>query len=45
MVDRGKWCYDSCKCDRLRQLEVKRENALQQIEEMKQKNKGLEELR
>jgi phage regulator Rha-like protein len=43
MVVSGKWSCDRCKWDRLRQLEEKLENALQQIEELKRKNKGLEE--
>jgi hypothetical protein len=43
MTDSGKWSCDRCSCDRLRQLEEKLENALQQFEELKRKNKGLEE--
>jgi hypothetical protein len=43
MADSGKWSCDRCRWDRLRQLEEKLENALQQIEELKRKNKGLEE--
>jgi hypothetical protein len=43
MTDSGKWSCDRCSCDRLRQLEEKLENALQQIEELKRKNRGLEE--
>jgi hypothetical protein len=31
---------DRCRWDRLRQLEEKLKNALKQIEELKQKNKG-----
>jgi hypothetical protein len=42
-VDSGKWNCDRCRWDRLRRLEEKLENALQQIEELKRKNKGLEE--
>jgi hypothetical protein len=43
MAGSGKWSCDRCSWDRLRQLEEKLENALQQIEELKRKNKGLEE--
>jgi hypothetical protein len=43
MADSGKWSCDRCRWDRLRRLEEKLENALQQIEELKQKNKMLEE--
>jgi ribosomal protein L37AE/L43A len=43
MADSGKWSCDRCRWDRLHQLQEKLENALQQIEELKQKNKGLEE--
>jgi hypothetical protein len=43
MADSGKWSCDRCRWDRLRQLEEKLENALQQIEELKRKNMGLEE--
>jgi Zn-finger protein len=43
MADREKWSCDRCRWDRLRQLEQKLENALLQIEELKRKNKGLEE--
>jgi hypothetical protein len=43
MADGGKWSCDRCRWDRLRRLEEKLENALQQIEELKRKNKGLEE--
>jgi hypothetical protein len=43
MADSGKWSCDRCRWDRLRQLQEKLENALQQIEELKRKNKGLEE--
>jgi hypothetical protein len=43
MADSGKWSCDRCRWDRLRQLEEKLENALQEIEELKRKNKGLEE--
>jgi hypothetical protein len=43
MVDSRKWSCDRCRWDRLRQLEEKLENALQQTEELKRKNKGLEE--
>jgi hypothetical protein len=43
MADSGKWSCDRCRWDRLRGLEEKLENALQQIEELKRKNKGLEE--
>jgi hypothetical protein len=35
--------YFRWRWDRLRQLEEKLENALRQIEELKRKNKGLEE--
>jgi hypothetical protein len=44
MTDSGKWTCNRCRWDRLRQLEEKLENVLQQIEELKRKNKGLEEL-
>jgi hypothetical protein len=43
MADSGKWICDRCTWDRLCQLEEKLENALQQIEELKRKNKRLEE--
>jgi hypothetical protein len=43
MADSEKWSCDRCRWDRLRQLEEKLENVLQQIEELKRKNKGLEE--
>jgi hypothetical protein len=43
MEDSGKWSCDRCRWDSLHQLEKKLENALQQIEELTQKNKGLEE--
>jgi hypothetical protein len=43
MADSGKWSCDRCRWDRLRELEKKLENALRQIEELKRKNKGLEE--
>jgi hypothetical protein len=43
MADSGKWSCDRCRWDRLRQLEEKVESILQQIEELKWKNKGLEE--
>jgi hypothetical protein len=43
MAESGKWSCDRCRWDRLSQLEVKLENALQQIEVLKQKNKELEE--
>jgi hypothetical protein len=43
MADSGKWSSDRCRWDRLRQLEEKLKNALKQIEELKRKNKGLEE--
>jgi hypothetical protein len=39
----GKWSCDRCRWDRLSQLEVKLENALSQIEVLKQKNKELEQ--
>jgi hypothetical protein len=42
-ADSGKWSRDRCRWDRLRQLEEKLENALQEIEELKRNNKGLEE--
>jgi methionyl-tRNA synthetase len=42
MADSGKWSCDKCRWNRLRQLEEKLENALQRIEELKWKNKGLE---
>jgi hypothetical protein len=44
MADSGKWSCDRWRWDMLRQLEEKLENVLQQIEELKRKNKGLEEL-
>jgi hypothetical protein len=43
MADSGKWSCDRCQWNRLSQLERKLENALQEIEELKRKNKGLEE--
>jgi hypothetical protein len=43
MADSGKWSCDRFRWDRLRQLEEKLEDTLQQIEELKRKNKGLEE--
>jgi hypothetical protein len=43
MTDSRKCSCDRCRWDRLRQLEEKLENVLQQIEELKRKNKGLEE--
>jgi hypothetical protein len=43
MADGGKCSCDRCRWDRLRRLEEKLENALQQIEELKRKKKGLEE--
>jgi hypothetical protein len=43
IAESGKWSYDRCRWDRLSQLEVKLENALQQIDVLKQKNKELEE--
>jgi hypothetical protein len=43
MAESGKWSCDRCQWDRLSQLEVKLENALQQIEVLKQKKKEMEE--
>jgi hypothetical protein len=43
MAESGKWSCDRCRWDRLSQLEVKLENALQQIEVLKQKNMELEQ--
>jgi hypothetical protein len=43
MTESGKWNCDRCRWDGLHQLEEKLENALQQIEELKWKNKGLEQ--
>jgi hypothetical protein len=43
MADSRKWSYDRCRWDRFHRLEEKLENTLQQIEELKWKNKGLEE--
>jgi hypothetical protein len=43
MTDSRKWSCDRCRWDRLCELQEKLENALQQIEELKRKNKGLEE--
>jgi hypothetical protein len=43
MADSGRWSYDRCRWNRLCRLEEKLENALQQIEELKWKNKGLDE--
>jgi hypothetical protein len=43
MADSGKWSSDRFGWDRLRQIEEKLEDALQQIEEPRRKNKGLEE--
>jgi hypothetical protein len=43
MADSGKWSCVRCTWDRLRRLEEKLENTLQQIEELKRKNKELEE--
>jgi hypothetical protein len=43
MADSGKWSCDRCRWDNLCQLWEKLENALQQIEELKSNNKGLEE--
>jgi hypothetical protein len=43
LADSGKWSCDRCRWDRLRQLEEKLENDLHQIENLKRKNKMLEE--
>jgi multidrug resistance efflux pump len=43
MADSGRRSCDRCRRERLRQLEEKVENALQQTEELKWKNKTLEE--
>jgi hypothetical protein len=43
MADSGKWSSNRCKWDWLCQLEEKLENILQQIVDLKWKNKGLEE--
>jgi hypothetical protein len=43
IADSGNWSYDRCRWERLRQIQEKLENALQQIEELKRKNQGLEE--
>jgi hypothetical protein len=43
MADSGKWCCDRCRRDRLHQLEIKLQIALEQTEDLKQKNKGLED--
>jgi hypothetical protein len=43
MVDSGKWCCDRHTGDRLCQLEVKLQITLEQIENLKWKNKGLED--
>jgi hypothetical protein len=43
MAESGKWNCDRYRWDRLRQLEVKLENDLQQIEGLKRKNKELKE--
>jgi hypothetical protein len=42
-TDNGKWSCDRCRWDRLRQLEEKLEIALHQIEELKRRNKELED--
>jgi predicted amidophosphoribosyltransferase len=43
MTDKGKWSCDRCRWDRLRQLEEKLESTLQQIEELKRRNKGADD--
>jgi len=43
LVDSGKWNCERCKWERLRLLEEKLQNALNQIEELKLRNKKLEE--
>jgi hypothetical protein len=43
MTDNGKWSCDRWRWDRLRQLEEKLESAVHQIEELKRKNRGLED--
>jgi Zn-finger protein len=43
MADSGKWSCDRCRWDRLRELEEKLENALQQIEDLNRKNSELAE--
>jgi hypothetical protein len=43
MAEGGKWSCEKCRWDRFRQLEEKLWNALQEIEELKRKNKELEE--
>jgi transposase-like protein len=44
MAESGKWCCHRCRRDRLRQLEEKLENALQQIEDLKLKKRLDEQL-
>jgi hypothetical protein len=43
MTDSGKCCCDRCRWDTLRQLEVKLQIALEETENLKRKNKGLED--
>jgi hypothetical protein len=43
MAESRKWSCERCRWDRLHQLEEKLENALHEIEELKRRNKGLEE--
>jgi hypothetical protein len=43
MADSGKWICDRCRWEMIRQVEEKPKNTLLQIEELKRKNKGLEE--
>jgi hypothetical protein len=43
MTDSRKWCCDMCRWNSLRQLAVKLEIVLEQIENLKRKNKGLED--
>ncbi|PNF36340.1 hypothetical protein B7P43_G00510 [Cryptotermes secundus] len=43
MAESGKWSCERCRWGRLRQLEEKLENAMKQIEELKRKNRALED--
>jgi hypothetical protein len=43
MAESGKWSCERCRWDRLRQLEQELENALHEIEDLKRKNRELEE--
>jgi hypothetical protein len=43
LADSGKWNYERCKWERLCLIEEKLQNALNQIEDLKLRNKMLEE--